>query len=224
MDGQLAQTVAGATVYAFLDETVYAEAGLYRSAPLGVTRPLNQETPGLIDNAAPYWRLALQREVGGHQFEIGTYGLHASVKPGGASAPPGGYGASDTFTDVALDAQWQYQSSVAAAIRATWIHEWRDLDASWPGERPRLNTLRLSGDVYWDWVGLGAGLFHTGSTTSSAFTNGSADTTGGMAELVLRPWDNTSLRAQLTHYSRMDGVSSGASDSDAFSLIAWILF
>lgn len=225
VDGQLAQAVAGATVYAFLDQAAYAEVGLYRSAPLGVPRPLDETTPGLIDDAAPYWRVAVQRDLGQHLFEVGTYGLHAAMKPGGATAPPGGYGASDKLTDVALDALWQYQAALTAAIRATWIHEWRDLDASAPGERPRLDTLRASGDVYWDWIGLGAGVFRTGSTTSTSFgASGSADTRGGMAEVILRPWDNATFRGQYTHYTRLDGSSSGASDADAFALIAWIAF
>jgi hypothetical protein len=226
VDGQLAQAVAGATVYAFLDQTAYAEVGLYRSAPSGVPRPFDENTPGLIDDAAPYWRVALQRDLGSHLFEVGAYGLHAAVRPGLAAAPPGGPGASDKYTDVALDAQWQYQAALTAAIRATWIHEWRDLDASAPGERPRLYTLRASGDVYRGWIGLGAGVFRTGSTTStSSFgASGSADTTGGMAEVILRPWDNATFRAQYTHYTKLDGASSGASDADAFALVAWIAF
>jgi hypothetical protein len=224
VDGQLAQAVAGATVYGFFDQTAYAEVGLYRSAALGVPRPFDATTIGLIDNAAPYWRVALQRELGNHALEVGTYGLHASLKPGGATAPAGGYDATDKYSDVGFDAQWQYQAAFVSALRATWIHEWQDLDASFPGERPRLDTLRVSGDVFWDWLGVGAGVFHTGSTTSVAFANGSADTTGGMAELILRPWDNATFRAQYTHYTRLDGTSSGASDDDTFALIAWLAY
>ncbi|HSM92222.1 MAG TPA: hypothetical protein VLT47_04990 [Anaeromyxobacteraceae bacterium] len=228
VDGQLAQAVAGATVYGFLDQSVYAEVGLYRSAPLGVARPLgpnNADTPPLIDDAAPYWRVAVQRDMGQHLVEVGTYGLHAAMKPAVASAAPGGPDAADKLTDVAVDAEWQYQGAVAAAIRATWIREWQDLDASAPGERPRLSTLRLSGDVYRDWAGLGAGIFRTGSTTSTAFGDaGSADTRGGMAELILRPWDNATFRAQYTHYTMRDGTSTGASDADSFALIAWLAY
>ncbi len=117
------------------------------------------------------------------------------------------------------------QASFTSALRATWIHEWQDLDASVPGERPRLNTLRVSGDVYFDWIGVGAGLFRTGSTASAAFgANGSADTTGGMAELILRPWDNASFRAQYTLYGKVDGASSGASDANTFALLAWLAY
>jgi hypothetical protein len=225
VDGTLAQAVAGATVYAFLDETVYVEAGLYRSAPLGESRPFTQETVQLIDGAAPYWRVALQQQLGKHMVEIGTYGLYAALKPGGVSPPPGGYGVSDSYTDVAFDAQWQYESEVDASLRATWIHERRTLGASAPGEHPALNTLRVSGDVYRDWLGVGAGVFRTGSTRSANFgDSGSADTAGGMAELILRPFDNVSLRAQYTHYAKRDGVSSGASDADTFAMIAWIAF
>jgi len=225
VDGALAQAVAGATVYGFLDQRLYAEVGLYRSAPLGVERPFDPTTEGLIDNGAPYWRVAFQRDMGKHSVEVGTYGFHAAIKPGGAAPPAGGYAATDKYSDVALDAQWQVQSTFVSAVRATWIHEWQDLDASFPGERPRLDTIRVSGDVLWDWIGLGAGLFVTGSTSSTAFgASGSADTNGGMAELILRPWDNSTFRAQYTHYAKVDGASSGASDLDTFALVAWLAY
>lgn len=226
VDGQLAEGVAGVTVYGFLDQMAYAEFGLYRSAPLGAPRPFDETTPDLIDNASPYWRVALQKDLGAQTFEVGTYGLHASIKPGGAApGPAGGYDATDKYTDVGVDASWQYQDGIAASVRATWIYEWRNLGATSPGEKPKLNTLRVSGDVYRDWIGVGAGVFHTGSTTSATFGPGnSADTTGGMAELILRPWDNASFRAQYTHYSKLDGTSSGASDADTFSVLAWLAY
>lgn len=225
IDGSLAQAVAGATVYGFLEETVYAELGLYRSALVGAPRPFDQTTAGLIDNVAPYWRVAVQREFGRHRVEVGTYGLHAGVKPGGTTPPPGGYAAKDSYTDVAFDAEWQYQGAAAASVRGTWIHEKRTLDASVPGEAPTLDTVRVSGDVFWEAVGLGAGLFHTGSSYSDAFgATRAAGTTGQLLEVTARPWENATFRAQYTHYVKVDGVSAGASDADAFTLLAWIAF
>src|SRR2546427_2473983 len=54
--GTLAQQVAGLTAYAMWNDRVYGEVGAYRSAPLGVQRPLNDSATGVISGAAPYWR------------------------------------------------------------------------------------------------------------------------------------------------------------------------
>ncbi len=230
VDGALAQAVVGLSAYGFLDEAVYAEVGLYRSALVGVARPYTVSTPGLVDNAAPYWRVALQHDFGGHLVEVGAYGLHARIAPGFTTdapplPPPGGAGARDAYDDVALDAQWQHAGPIATALRGTWIHERRTLDASAPGERPTLDTVRLSGDATRGWLGVGAGLFRTTSSTSATFgAAGSAGTSGALAELTVTPWENTSFRAQYTRYTRLDGTSSGASGSNAFSLLAWLAF
>jgi hypothetical protein len=234
VDGGLAQAVAGLGAYGYYADTVYAEVDAYRSAQLGVARPYDATSSNVIDGAAWYGRLALSHDFSGHDLELGAYGLFARIFPGQAAGLPLS-GPTDRYTDLAVDAQYQYlfASDRTVTARATWIHEKRTLDASAPGESPSLDTFRVSGEAYRGWLGGGAGWFSTRSTTSAAFgtSSGKADTGGAMVELILRPWDNVQLRAQYTFYSKIDGASSNidgagrkAADEDALTLLAWLLF
>lgn len=101
--------VAGISAYAFLDQHFYAELGGYRSAN-GV---LSFMSAGIADadttklkGINPYWRLAYNRDWGPHSLMVGTSGMVARVYDDPLDAS--GDAASHRFTDVGLDAQYQY--------------------------------------------------------------------------------------------------------------------
>jgi hypothetical protein len=100
-----AQQVVGLSAYAFLDDMFYFEFGGYRplsdqtQTPLGINP--NGESP--ISGVAPYWQLAAEKNLGNHSIELGTFGLAAQVLPVGLSQA-----GTDSFTDVGLDAQYQF--------------------------------------------------------------------------------------------------------------------
>jgi len=82
--------LAGATAYTMIDNHLYLEAGAYSSQSrymaqgLGVWNLGSQSSnpqSGLIDGAAPYWRVFLQHNSGPHMMMIGTFGLMAKVIP-----------------------------------------------------------------------------------------------------------------------------------------------
>ena len=234
VDGGLAQAVGGLGAYGLYADTVYAEVDGYRSAQLGVTRPCDSTSSDVIDGVAVYWRAALQHAFYGNDLELGAYGLVARIFPGQAASLPLS-GSTDRYADVAIDAQYQrvFTADRSVTARATWIHEKRTLDASAPGQAPSLDTVRASAEGYCGMVGLGAGWFETTSTASAAFgtATGKADTAGALLEAIFRPWDNVQLRAQYTLYGKVDGSSSNidgngrkASDDDAVTVLAWILF
>src|SRR3989449_1934237 len=87
VDGTLAQQVAGLTAYAMWNDRVYGEVGAYRSAPLGVQRPLDATATGVIQGAAPYWRVAFPHVWGPDYLSGGGYRM------GGGGFPPRGAGA-----------------------------------------------------------------------------------------------------------------------------------
>src|SRR5438132_6780623 len=64
IDGTLGQQVAGLTQYPMWNERVYGEVGAYRSAPLGIQRPLDSMATGVTSSAAPYWRGGLPNSFG----------------------------------------------------------------------------------------------------------------------------------------------------------------
>src|SRR5436309_4455142 len=87
VDGALAQQAAGLTAYTMWNDRVYGEFGAYRSAPLGIQRPLDSTATGVIKGAAPYWRVAFPTVRGQNYLSVGTYGILASVFPAGVVGP-----------------------------------------------------------------------------------------------------------------------------------------
>src|SRR5438132_12151910 len=79
------------------NDRVYGEFGAYRSAPLGIQRPLDSMATGVISGAAPYWRVAFPNGWGQNYLSVGTYGIAASGYPAGVSGP------TNRFTDLGVD-------------------------------------------------------------------------------------------------------------------------
>jgi hypothetical protein len=152
VDGALAQQVGGIGAYAYWNDLLYGEVAVYRTAKNGITEPLGagMKTDTVVNGAVPYWRLALQHQWEKHSLELGTYGLYAKVSPEGRTSGP-----TDKFTDIALDAQYQYIGKKhLLSAEATWIHEDQDWDASFPqGNTARpssfLNTFKANANYYY---------------------------------------------------------------------------
>src|SRR5437660_6037801 len=87
IDGTLGQQVAGLTAYTMWNDRVYGEFGAYRSAPLGVQRPLDSTATGVISGAAPYWRGAFPTGRGQTHPSVGPHRAAASGYPGGVQRP-----------------------------------------------------------------------------------------------------------------------------------------
>ena len=91
IDGGRAQDVAGLSAYAFWNESLYGELGVYRSAKQGTAGPLDSTSAGgVVDGVAPYWRLAYERNFGRHSLEVGVYGATFKIFPDAGA----GYGRS----------------------------------------------------------------------------------------------------------------------------------
>jgi hypothetical protein len=247
IDGSLAQQVGGLGVYAIWNTMVYGEITLYRTNNKGITRPLGAGTTTsmVVDDVAPYWRLALQHHWGKQSLSLGTYGLLAKIFPGGASS-----GSTDKFTDIAFDAQYQYLGGKHLfSAAATWIHEKQDWDASFPlgitaNESDRLNTFRINVNYYCrsSWGTLGGtvsyfssygdtdpGLYPSAPQTGSA--TGSPDSRGFIleADYVLR--DRYKFALHYIFYdqfngsrSNYDGSGRNASDNNTLYLLFWLMF
>jgi hypothetical protein len=246
VDMTLAGQVGGPSVYAMWDGLLYGEVGLYRTASRGLFRPLGWgvEQENVVRNFAPYWRLALQREVAPHSFMIGTYGLSARVYPehDDRTTP------TNRFTDIAFDGQYQYISDRhILSVTGTWIRERRKWEASFPAgeaasESATLRTLRADahywfnrkygGGVQWfNTSGDADPLVFASGTPVYGSANGRPDSRGWMGELNYLPWQNVKLALRYTAYSRFNGSSSDydgfgrkASDNNSVFLIGWVLW
>lgn len=183
IDQNFAQDVAGLTAYLFLDESIYAEAGAYRSAKQGYTNkitggsgPLDGTATNVIDGVAPYWRLAYEQQWGRHSIEVGAYGATFKLFPGGgtAAAPAVLSGPVNRFADVAEDLQYQFlEESNIFTLTGTHIHESQTYGASFPAgntanQNDTLETSRVTATYYFRRkVGGSIGYFSTTGTADA---------------------------------------------------------
>lgn len=251
VDMGLESQVGGVGIYGLWNDLAYAELALYRTADTGVFRPLaaGVDVENVVNGAAPYWRLALQREAGPHSFAVGTYGLVAKVDARGEP----GLG-TDRFRDVALDAQYQYISgNHAFTATATGIREKQEWDASFDAgltSRPSTILKTYRADVHYLYRKTYAGIlqyfvtqgdadelrYNTGAPVTGS-ANGSPDSRGWIAELnylAEADWMPVAKHAKFalryTAYTRFngagddyDGFGRDAKDNDSIFLLAWLL-
>ncbi|WP_082715938.1 cytochrome C [Burkholderia sp. BDU5] len=255
IDGGLAQQVVGFAAYAFWQRSIYAELGFYRTADqmFSLFRTGQDiSTPGgvmRLRGANPYWRVAYNREWGPHSLMLGTFGLIADVYPDNTMpATP-----TDRFTDIALDAQYQYLTlSHAFTTQFTFIHEKQNWSASFPsggigaGPTPanptdHLNTFKAKASYYYQRkYGATLAYFSTtgdtdaglyGATPVTGSANGSPDTRGIIAELDYLPHPQVKLSLQYTWLLKFnggrfnyDGNGRNASDNNTLYFLAWFVF
>jgi hypothetical protein len=244
IDGPRAQDVAGLTAYAFWNESLYGEVGVYRSAKQGVgPGPLDSTTPGgVIDGAAPYWRIAYEHNWDRHSIEAGLYGATFKMFPDfGAGYGQPLAGPSDRYQDVAEDLQYQFLADQHLfSLAATRIHESQTLNATFAAGKSSnldndLTTTRAYATYYYRrTVGGTAGFFTTTGSTDVLFlgnTSGAPDTRGWIAELNYLPWLNTKFSLQYTAYNKYsglsdnyDGMGRNAKDNNTLYVLAWLSY
>jgi hypothetical protein len=240
IDGARAQDVAGLTAYAFWNESLYGELGVYRSAKQGTAGPLDStSTGGVLAGTAPYWRLAYEHNWGRHSLEAGLYGATFKIFPDrGAGYGQELSGPSDRYQDVAEDVQYQYIADQHTfSVLATRIHEAQTLDASVAAQLAAnvhndLTTTRFFATYYYQRkLGGTFGFFSTTGSADATLTPNSPDTKGWIAELNYLPWLNTKLSLQYTAYSKYSGLSNNydgagrnAKDNNTIYALVWLSY
>jgi len=241
LDGGLGQAVVGLGGYLLWNGLVYAEITAYRSAPQGAPNPPDGDSEWTVKGIAPYWRLALQRNLGRSYLQVGTFGLAGAIYPDGVSGP------TDKFTDLAFDAQFERPvSGGSLTARTIWIHEEKRLDASFATglaarDKTTLRTLRLDATYLSSrQIGVTLGvqnlsgeadhqLYPPGPLTGSR--TGKPNATGLIGELSWMPWLNTRVGAQYTRWTifngaekNYDGSGRGSGDNDTLYVYLWFAF
>jgi hypothetical protein len=246
IDGTLGQRVAGLTAFGYLNSTIYAEFGAYRSSPIGARQPLTTDSAvsGVISRLAPYWRLALTRSWGDNYLMVGAYGMWARMYPGAGHPLEG---PTDQYSDVAADAQFMRTFGASSlTVGATWIHESQALNASFANgdavaASHTLNTFRGRATYHYGQHGaLTVAPFVTsgdadalryarGAVTGSA--SGKPNSSGVIVQADLNPWQNVRLSAQYTAYTRFnggttnyDGSGRNASWNNTMYFSLWLMY
>ena len=142
LNGGLAQSALGASVYAWWNSEIYTEAGLYWSPGRGFMRAMGAVGGAVIRGAAPYIRLGYEKDYDDQNFQVGVTGLFPSLYPGGDRTS----NASDKFRDLSADASYQYSGdgSNIYQINMRYTNEQQNLDATYAlgGSTNVSNTLQ----------------------------------------------------------------------------------
>ncbi len=243
IEGSLAQRVAGLGVYSLWGELVYAEFDLYQGlgpALRNATGIVPTAGSDMISGLIPYWRLALQQEFGQHYVEVGTYGLNASIYPGGDRTA----GKPNNLTDIAFDANWQWTQNPKSVVsdmlsaHASFIQEYASLGASSVivGSNRSSNFNAFRADVSYSFAATVTPTiqyFQTKGARDSGYwgtPNGRPDSAGVTAEIAYVPfgkpdsslkWLNLRLAAQYAMYTQFDGETRHASGHNALYVSLW---
>jgi len=244
LDGAFATQVGGATAYTMINNLLYLEAGGYASLANNMQRGLGVADAGqqLIDGGAPYWRAALQQDWKGHFFSLGHYGMIADVFPARERS-----NGSDHYTDVAVDATYQYMGNPKHIFetKTSYIYEDQKLSASrLAGEvastgNTYLTTFKFNTAYTFEQTyGVTFGYNRiTGSKDANLYAANSLNKPNSefyTAELVyvpfgkttstLSPWLNLRTSLQYIGYSKFDGTADKASQKNTFMVNGWVAF
>ncbi len=249
ISGGLAQQVIGFGGYSMINNLLYVDAGAYGSLPAHVQKSLGVDPTGetQLDNLAPYWRVAIEKNRESHSLEFGTFGLAAQTFPGRKRSA-----GHDSLTDVGLDSQYQYLSTPHdITILTNWIHEDQRLHAS-----RRLGVSGNSSNTLWTASIAGSYLFDKtygfdiqyfrigGSKDATLYgsRNGSPNTDRWVFQLDYLPFNksggphfwpasNVKISLEYTLYPQFngthrnfDGSGRNAYDNNTLYLSAWIDF
>lgn len=248
MDGALAQAVLGISAYAYIDSSIYTEFGLYWTPDRNFLSAMGVNTgdSGILRGAAPYARIAYQKDYGDQNFEIGAFGLFPNLYPGGDKST----GTTDRYSDLGLDGSYQFtgDGSNIYTLNTRYTHESQNLAASFllggaAATHNTLNDIRL--DVSYSWqntIGGSIGAFNTwGSTDAALYADNRTfkpDSAGflfqvdytafGSADAPMDGRFNMRVGLQYIAYTKFDGAGSNydglghnASDNDSLRLFAW---
>lgn len=200
--------VAGLTGYGFWNNHVYTELGVYNSSNNGADKSAE-----VITDAAPYWRLAYSSDMSSMNWEVGTFGMSATLPT------------DETLNDTGVDAQlqWQLEGNQSLTLDANYIHE----------EQPASEYLdTMKADLTWyasqTW-GVTAGYRDAMSSDNAingadATATGKLDTTSYQLQADYSPWLNARFALQYTGYTKLNGTTDNASDNNQMMLGAWFLF
>ncbi|GAC1311482.1 MAG: cytochrome c [Steroidobacteraceae bacterium] len=242
--GGIGQNAAGVGVYAWFDDSLYAELSVYTAAIRGGAHPLDSSHSRVVHGVSPYWRLAYEYRWDRNSLEIGTFGIAVKEHPGSGTPLAG---PTDRYTDTAADVQYQFiGEDHLFTVLSTYIHEKQKLDASvldgFAGNATNtVKTFKLAGEYsfqrtiggslgFFDISGSSDALLYPQVAVVGSLGNNPASR-GYIGEVNYLPWLNTKLELQYVRYAKFDGATNNydgagrnASDNNTLYLLGWFNF
>lgn len=251
ISGALAQSVLGVNAYAWWNSELYTEAGFYWTPGRGFLRAMGvdaSEGGGVLAGAAPYFRIAYEKQFGDQNFDVGAFLFLPSLYPGGDRST----GTSDHYTDLGVDASYQFLGSNEHIfqVNAIYTHEAQSLNASsllgLSNPHDTLNDFRADLSYYWhNILGFTVGYFDTwGSSDALLYASNSTfkpDSTGFIFQIDATPFGGDSaplgprvnIRVGVQYRlftefngasSNYDGLGHNASDNNTLRVFTWFVF
>lgn len=239
LSSPLTMQVAGLGIYAYWNNRIYAEFTGYRPWKGGAS---DEESMGMLQGIAPYWRLVVQGGKDIRSFAAGIYGIagEAMLEPSDPMFTM--LGETQRYQDIGLDAQ--YQSIGDAHIFSaygTWINRSVEYGEEMMMVESKLDIFRVNGSYsYQRKYVLMLGYFAINGDTDPLLYpmeavvgsgTGSPDSTGYIAEVNYLPWQKIKIALQYTIYNKFngaredyDGFGRNAADNDTVYLLANIMF
>jgi hypothetical protein len=212
----------GAGAYTLLNDTYFIELTAYGSLTPRMQSTLGASQSGFaISGLAPYYRLAIEKNIGEHSMMVGAYGMLANIIPNGQY----GFG-TDKILDAGFDSQYQWITvNHAVTLRGNFIFERQKLDNSFAfgsagNAYDYLRSLKLSAEYVYDHTYAVTGTYFqlTGSADSQVYANNmytSPNSAGWVFDVAYLPfskgapgpwpWVNTRLGVSYTLFTRFDG-------------------
>jgi hypothetical protein len=247
LDGGFAQASLGTSAYAYWNSEIYAEVALYWTPSNRFLSEMGADFgPGPIDGAAPYLRVAYQKDLGDQNYEIGAFAFFPDLRPDGDAST----GRTDSYSDFGIDGHYQFvgNGDDIYTFNGRYTHERQDLNATFllGGAANRSNTLNdFRFDVSYFWRNMLGGTiqyFDTwGSKDALLYADNAAlkpDSAGLLLQLdgtlfgrdmsVLGGRFNLRAGLQYTIYTKFDGAGTNydglgrnASDNNTIRLYVW---
>lgn len=243
----LGGSVFGANAYAFFDNSIYAEFGLYNTLSKSSINMVNADDVGKFKGMGNYWRVAYFKDMKRDNFSVGLFGFNADLQP-----DRGLVGTADNYRDLGIDASYQFLGNRqhVFTVNASYVNEQQRMNYAF-GEaeadrlKNSLDQFRLATSYHYNqtWGGT-IGLFDTrgksDATRYSSSLNGKPNTSGYMLQADWTPWGkenswgapwaNARIGLQYTgykdfmggsHYLDGDGNNRRASDNNTTMLFLW---
>ncbi|HEY4941671.1 MAG TPA: hypothetical protein VII56_09585 [Rhizomicrobium sp.] len=247
-DGGLAQGVLGVSAYAYWDSSLYTEVAAYWTPSHNFLSAMGaDEGAGIVSGAAPYFRVAWQKDFGAQNFEVGAFALLANLYPGGDMSA----GTTDRYRDLGIDGSYQFigDGKNIYTVNARYTDEHQNLAASQillgaANLTNALHDVRLDASYYWhNTIGGSVGVFDTwGSADPLLYAdnatfkpNSSGLTFQVDGTLFGRDMEHIAGRLnvraglQYTLYTKFDGAAANydgfgrnASDNNTLRIFTWV--
>jgi hypothetical protein len=233
----LAQVVAGAGMYVFWNDMLYAELtayGGYNKATLEAFGMMPGPTPDVQVGVQPYWRLAFEPHWGDNYLEVGTFGMYGRTAASGVFGTIGN--GTDNYTDIGFDSQYQYDGSqYSVTLKVSDIIEYQNLNSTFfqlgsSNLDDRLNNFKANATFVWDHTyEFTGGYFNVSGTSDPTLYStslvGSPNGSGLIFDAAYLPFShgspgpystyNARIGIQYTHYLQLYG---GTNDFDGSGL------